>query len=160
MPSIKSTLVAGAKPEAGTLLQVQEKMGTRPGQSLEFMVFEVEYDRKKYYCCWAGGEIKGGEPHMTLVGQAAVEALSNLPQGRNDSLIFQELKLGSTPLRNKVKATLKRAPANSKSVSSAICKVSWMDTWPRYSTYKKGLSASLIESTRIASRVRGSECCL
>ena len=54
MPSIKSTLVAGAKPEAGTLLQVQEKMGTRPGQSLEFMVFEVEYDRKKYYCCWAG----------------------------------------------------------------------------------------------------------
>lgn len=114
MPTIKSTLVAGAKPEAGTLLQVQEKMGTRPGQALEFMVLEVEYDRKKYYCCWAGGEIKGGKPHMTLVGQAAVEALSNLPLGSNDSLIFQELKLGSTPLRNKVKATLKRAPANSK----------------------------------------------
>lgn len=51
---------------------------------------------------------------MTLVGQTAVEALSNLPLGHNDSLIFQELKLGSTPLRNKVKATLKRPPANSK----------------------------------------------
>ena len=42
MPSIKSTLVAGAKPEAGTLLQLQ-KMGMRPGQSPEFMVFQVEY---------------------------------------------------------------------------------------------------------------------
>ncbi|WP_172736644.1 hypothetical protein [Pseudomonas sp. Irchel s3h17] len=45
MPSIKSTLVAGAKPakpKAGTLLQVQE-IGMRPGQSPEFMVFQVEY---------------------------------------------------------------------------------------------------------------------
>lgn len=46
MPSINSTFVAGAKPEAGALLKVQEKMGARPEQSLEFMVFEVEYDRK------------------------------------------------------------------------------------------------------------------
>ncbi|AZP69364.1 hypothetical protein EJJ20_00435 [Pseudomonas poae] len=97
---------------------------------------------------------------MTLVGQAAVEALSNLPQGRNDSLIFQELKLGSTPLRNKVKATLKRAPANSK-----ICFIGDMQGeldghLAQVFNLQKGLSASLIESTRIASRVRGSECCL
>lgn len=114
MPTIKATMLAGAKPDAATLLQVQEEMGTRPGQHLEFMVLEVDYDRKKYYCCWSGGEIKNGEPHMTLIGQAAIEALSNLPLGRNDALIIQELKLGETPLRNKIKATLKRAPANSK----------------------------------------------
>ncbi|MFU2936839.1 hypothetical protein ACM7NO_26140 [Pseudomonas aeruginosa] len=114
MPTLKSTLITGSKPEAGTLLRVQEQMGLRPGQSMQFMVYQVEFDRKKYYCCWSGGEMKGGEPHMTVVGQAAMEALANLPLGSNDALIIQELKLGPTPLRNKIKATLKRAPANSK----------------------------------------------
>lgn len=114
MPIIKTTLLAGAKPEAATLEKIQAQYGARPGQSLEFMVFEVDYDRKKYYCCWSGGEVKGGEPYLTLVGQAALEALSNLPLGRDDALIIQELKIGETPLRNKIKAALKRAPANSK----------------------------------------------
>lgn len=114
MPTLKSTLIAGSKPEAGTLLRIQEHMGLQPGQSIQFMVYQVEFDRKKYYCCWSGGEVKDGQPHMTLVGQAAMEALANLPRGKNDALIIQELKIGPTPLRNKIKATLKRAPADSK----------------------------------------------
>lgn len=114
MPTIKTTLLGGAKPEASTLLKIQEQMGSRPGQHMNFMVFEVDYDRKKYYCCWSGGELRNGQPHMTLIGQAAVESLANLPLGNNEVLIFQELKLGETPLRNKIKATLKKAPANSK----------------------------------------------
>lgn len=114
MPTIKTTLLAGAKPEASTLEKVQEQFAARPGQHLEFMVFEVDYDRKKYYCCWSGGEVKDGEPYLTLIGQAAFESLANLPLGRDDTLIVQELRLGETPLRNKIKAALKRAPANSK----------------------------------------------
>ncbi|GAB0084363.1 hypothetical protein I4I80_02730 [Pseudomonas syringae pv. tomato] len=114
MPTLKSTLITGSKPEASTLLRVQEQMGLKPGQSMQFMVYEVEFDRKKYYCCWSGGEIIGGETHLTLVGQAAMEALANLPLGNNDALIVQELKLGPTPLRNKIKAAFKRAPGNSK----------------------------------------------
>ncbi|MFT8231310.1 hypothetical protein ACLNBI_07015 [Pseudomonas guariconensis] len=114
MPTIKTTLLGGAKPDASTLLKIQEEMGARPGQHMNFMVFEVDYDRKKYYCCWSGGELRNGQPHMTLIGQAAAESLANLPLGNNDVLIVQELKLGETPLRNKIKATLKRAPANSK----------------------------------------------
>ncbi|WP_455233182.1 hypothetical protein [Geopseudomonas aromaticivorans] len=114
MPTLKSVLIAGTKPEAATLLHIQEQMGLQPGMSMQFMVYQVEFDRKKYYCCWSGGEIKGGEPLMTLVGQAAMEALVNLPLGNNDALIIQELRLGQTPLRNKIKTTLKRAPANSK----------------------------------------------
>jgi hypothetical protein len=88
-------------------------MGIPSEKSINLMVFEVEYDRKKYYCC-GPGEIRNGQPHMTLIGQAAVEALANRPLGNNDTLIFQELKLGPTPLRNKVKAALNRAPSNSK----------------------------------------------
>ena len=78
------------------------------------MVFEVEYDRKKYYCCWAGGVIEGNASFFPLVGQAAFEALANLLLGRNDSCLIQELKLGPTPLRTKIKAILKRVPENSK----------------------------------------------
>ena len=43
-----------------------------------------------------------------------MEALTNLPMGNSETFIFQELKLGPTPLRDKIKATLRRAPANAK----------------------------------------------
>ncbi|WP_454889992.1 hypothetical protein [Serratia quinivorans] len=114
MPTIKSKLIEGAKPEAETMRLIQEKFGVQPGQPMTFMVFEVTYDSQKYYCCCSGGEIKDGEPLMTLIGQAAVESLTNLPLGSNEQLIIKELKLGPTPLKNKIKATLKEARPNSK----------------------------------------------
>lgn len=114
MPTIKSTLICGSKPEAETLKLIQSEMGQPANASMQFMVYQVEYDRKKYYCCWSGGEIKNGEPHMTLIGRAAIEALINLPLGSNAAMIVQELAVGPTPLRNKIKAALKRAPANAK----------------------------------------------
>ncbi|WP_034947687.1 hypothetical protein [Erwinia oleae] len=114
MPTIKTILIEGTKPEADTMSLIQEKMGTQTEGQMNFMVFEVTYDHHKYYCCWSGGEIQNGEPKMTLVGQAALEALANLPLGNNDQLIIKELKLGPTPLRNKIKATLKETRPNAK----------------------------------------------
>lgn len=114
MPILRSKLIQGTKPEAETLTKIQEQMGVPPGVSINLMVFEVEYDRKKYYCCWSGGALKDGQPYLTLIGQAAMEALNNLPMGNQDTIILQELALGPTPLRDKVKATLKRAPLNAK----------------------------------------------
>jgi hypothetical protein len=43
-----------------------------------------------------------------------MQALANLPMGNNDTIVLQELTLGPTPLREKVKATLKRSPLNVK----------------------------------------------
>lgn len=114
MSILKSKLIQGTKPEAETMKKIQEQMGVPPGVSINLMVFEVEYNRKKYYCCWSGGELKNGKAYLTLIGQAAMEALTNLPMGNHETLIFQELALGPTPLKNKVKAVLKRAPSNSK----------------------------------------------
>ncbi len=114
MPTIKTKHILGTKPEPETLKTVQEGAGIPVDVSMNFMVFEVDYDRKKYYCCWSGGELKDGQPYFTPVGKAAMEALVNLPMGNQDTLIFQELKLGPTPLRDKIKAALKRAPLNAK----------------------------------------------
>ena len=114
MPEIKSTLLIGAKPSEATLLKMQKALKIPPDQAMEFMVFEVEYDRDTYYCCWSGGYMEKGEPFMTPIGHAAFEALMDLPLGGQKRVIIQELKMGPTPLQDKVKAALTRAPAGSK----------------------------------------------
>jgi hypothetical protein len=60
-------------------------------------------------CCWAGGHLEpSGEILMTPVGQAAVDALMRLPACMDDQLadkgrlVVRELKVGKTPLREKV----------------------------------------------------------
>ncbi|VFR45768.1 hypothetical protein BER2_0180 [plant metagenome] len=73
---------------------------------MAFMVFETVFKQKTVYCCWSGGAIVNGNPHLTLVGQAAMEALVNLPFGSDAEILFRELKLGHTPLRDKVRATI------------------------------------------------------
>jgi len=115
-PTIKSKLIQGAKPEAETLRKIQEQSGIPVGISINLMVYEIDYDRKKFYCCWSGGEFRNGQPHCTLIGQAAMEALANLPIGDQKSFIFQELKLGPTPLRDKIKATLKKSSTKCKNM--------------------------------------------
>lgn len=78
------------------------------------MVFETSFKSKKIYCCLSGGAIEDGEASLTLVGQAAMEALLNLPFGDSSTLIMQELKIGPTPIREKVRAAVMRAPEGAK----------------------------------------------
>lgn len=112
--AVVTKLIEGTKPEADTLRAIQQTMGVPEGVSINLMVFEVTFKDKTIYCCWSGGKIIGGQPRLTLIGQAAMEALANLPRGDNSTLIIQELKLGPTPLRDKVRAAVMKAPAGAK----------------------------------------------
>ena|SRR5690625_3498054 len=112
--SLSSKLIHGTKPEASTIAELQQVMGLPPDRKIALMVFETSFKDKKIYCCLSGGDIEGGEPHLTLVGKAALEALVNLPMGDDTSLIFQELKVGPTPIRDKMRAAIMRAPEGSK----------------------------------------------
>lgn len=112
--AVVTKLIEGTKPEADTLTAIQQTMGVPAGVSINLMVFEVTFKDKTIYCCWSGGEIIDGQPHLTLIGQAAMEALVNLPLGDNSTFIIQELKLGPTPLREKVRAVVMKVPANAK----------------------------------------------
>ncbi|PXV76773.1 hypothetical protein [Pantoea sp. PNA 03-3] len=113
MSLIKSKMITDAMPSDETYKKLLEHVGLPEGTSVGLMVLEVDYDRKKIYCCLSGGEMIDGSPHMTLVGQAAFEALCNLDVP-NETLTIQEVKLGETPLKTKVKRTLDKAPRNSK----------------------------------------------
>lgn len=112
--AISTKLIEGNKPEAQTLLELQQSMGIAPHISIMMCVFEVTLQDKKVYACWSGGLVQDGQPMLNLVGRAALEALINLPLGTNDNLIFQELKIGVTPLDEKVKHIISQAPAGSK----------------------------------------------
>jgi len=112
--SLSTKLIEGTKPEAETLAELQKKMSLPAGKSITLMVFETSFKDKKVYCCWSGGAIKDGEPQLTLVGKAALEALVNLPLGSTEALIFQELKQGPTLLKDKVRAAIMRAPEGAK----------------------------------------------
>jgi hypothetical protein len=112
--AFKTRMIQGTKPTAETLTLLQKEYELPTGASINLMVFEIEARQGKYYCCWSGGEITDGEAKMTLVGQAAAEALVNLPLGDTQGLIVQELRLGSTPLREKVEETLRMHPPGAK----------------------------------------------
>jgi len=112
--SLSSKMIHGTKPEAGTLAEIQRTARLPTDKQINLMVFETKFKDKKVYCCLSGGAIVDGEPHLTLVGRGALEALSNLPMGDQTALIFQELKVGATPIRDKVRAAVMRAPAESK----------------------------------------------
>lgn len=81
---------------------------------MAFMVFETVFKAKTVYCCWSGGALVDGELQLTLIGRASMEALVNLPFGSEDEIRFQELRLGHTPLRDKVRATIMAAPDGAK----------------------------------------------
>lgn len=113
MSIIKSRMIQGAKANPETIVEIQKQMGIAPDTNIAFMALEVEFDRKTFYCALSGGKIENGEPALTLIGRAALEAVLNYPSS-NETLTFQQVVLGDTPLKTKVKATLKKAPANSK----------------------------------------------
>ena len=80
-------------------------------EELTLFAFEVECDGVTYYCCLSGGKIVDGLPVLTLVGRAAAEALASIaPKGTH--LLIQELKLGKTPIQEKMANAFRRAGAN------------------------------------------------
>ncbi|GLQ95252.1 hypothetical protein [Dyella acidisoli] len=112
--SLSSKLIGGTKPEPETIAEIQSVMGVPEGRPIALMVLEVTFKTKKIYCCLSGGYVQDGEPHLTLIGRAALEALINLPMGDQQSLILQEVAIGQTPLRNKVREAVMRAPDGAK----------------------------------------------
>ena len=57
--------------------------------------------------------MEDGEVMLTQVGQAALESLTSLHVGKNEIFVMLELKLGLTPLRDKVKDTLRKLASGS-----------------------------------------------
>lgn len=87
--------------------------GMVEGVSVSLSVMETTASRgersKRVLCCWAGGDVgKGGEVMISMIGRAAVNALMRLPSCMDDQpdgkgrLVFRQVKLGATPLRDKV----------------------------------------------------------
>lgn len=114
MLKIETKLIEGATANQETEIELRKTMGIEPEVAINPMVFEVNYNNKKYYCCWSGGSLVNDKPAFTLLGQAALEGLINLPLGNNDVIKLQELKMGPTPLRSKIKKVLKKHRANTK----------------------------------------------
>lgn len=114
MGDIISKLITDVAASQVTNQRFKKQLGLKPGQKIGYMVFKTKLDNKTYYCCWAGGKLVDGEAHLTEVGTAALETLAALPVGNDDTLVMQELKLGQTPLREKVKNTLRKLPSGSK----------------------------------------------
>jgi len=114
MGKIKAKLIIDARPSESTLQQICAESGTSPEQQSGFMVFEIEHKDKIMYCSWAGGRMTSEQtPEFTLIGQAATEALVNLPWGSN-KLIIQHMELGPTPLVDKLTALLDKLDAGAK----------------------------------------------
>lgn len=113
--ALRSKLIFGVKPSAKALDEIRKLMpADAQGTPAGFMVFETEYNGEKYYCCLSGGKLQNGDILLTTVGRAACEALMNLPMGNDDKFIFQEVKMGKTPLREKVEETFSRCSPGTK----------------------------------------------
>jgi hypothetical protein len=116
MTDIVTRLIVGplATPETEARIRA-ERPAYADYDYLNFNVFEVTVDAHKVvYCCWAGGLMVGKEPRFTTVGLGALEALATMPLGQNRTLVFQELRLGSIPLRDKVLKCLRGVAPSTK----------------------------------------------
>jgi hypothetical protein len=114
MSDINAKLIIGSTISIETELEIKESFPTEPGQAMGFFVFEIEYKGRIFYCSWSGGELRPEGIAMTLVGRAAYESLKNLPMGNNGAIVVQEMKLGKTPLKDKIIALLEETPEYSK----------------------------------------------
>ncbi|WP_338923705.1 hypothetical protein V0M98_36470 (plasmid) [Pseudomonas silesiensis] len=114
MTDINAKLIIGSDPDAETLVELKKNL--KPGQNdlMGFTIFELECKGRIFYCSWSGGKLTAEGPLFTLIGKAAMESLKNLPMGNNDRLIIQELRMGKTPIKDKIIALLDETPENSK----------------------------------------------
>lgn len=114
MSDINAKLIIGSKISMETELEIKECFPTEPGQAMGFSVFEIEYKGRIFYCSWSGGQLAPQGLMMTLIGRAAYEQLKNLPMGNSGPIVVQEMKLGKTPLKDKIIALLEATPEHSK----------------------------------------------
>jgi hypothetical protein len=111
---IVSRVIMGATCSPDMEKQLRSHLGAKADVGeIGFSVFQTTASRGtktvRVLCCWAGGEMdKAGTPSLTLVGHAALDALMRLPACMDDRpvqtgrLLFCQLKMGPTPLRDKV----------------------------------------------------------
>lgn len=141
---LRSKIIIGATPSPETAALLRTLSSSADDVQINLCVFEVEVDGAVRYCCWAGGTVtapvvKKGRPtpriiaidrnsallpSLTPVGQAAVEALVNLPclqneRGLHATLVFQEIAIGKTPLRDKVLASF-RMSADARAIIAFV----------------------------------------
>jgi hypothetical protein len=114
MSDINAKLIIGSKASDETEQEIRKFHPTEPDQAMGFSVFEIEHKGRIFYCCWSGGKMTAEGPMFTLIGLAAFEQLQNLPMGNNGRLVIQEMKLGKTPLKEKIIALLEGTPEHSK----------------------------------------------
>ena len=101
MSRIVSRYIKGVSPSPESREMLNQMFSVRPEQEMLFCVFEVQCDGSTYYCCWSGGRIEKGRPMMT-------------PTGGDDRLHIHELRVGLTPLREKVVNILRAKPAHAR----------------------------------------------
>lgn len=116
MAIVKSYLIENAAASVGLEFKLKQDLGLPMEAKPLFTVFKTHIDKKIVYVAWSGVEMRDGDIFFTPIGQAALEVLSALPVGSNETLIMQELVVGPTPIKSKVRKALKRAPRNSKIV--------------------------------------------
>lgn len=106
---IQSRIIIGARASVKTELALRKATGQKG--EIGFCVFETHVGRKRIYCCWSGGTLnhETGEPSLTPTGIGAMEALCSLPF-KKSILIFAEVKIGKTPLQDKIKQIILDAP--------------------------------------------------
>lgn len=114
-PALHSRMYDGINSDGPAARQLRAVHGIPDDTALMLMVFRTSYGEKSVDCCWAGGKLEPPmmEPELTVVGLAAMEALMSLP-GLVGPVIFAELKLGPTPLAEKVAKVIMDAPEGAR----------------------------------------------
>jgi hypothetical protein len=116
--TIVSRMILGARFDPELVELLRKTHGLPKDVQINMNVFETTVARgertARVLCCWSGGKVEkegwqsAGDIALTLAGRAAISALSMLPacmdahpvaKGR---LVLRELRLGKTPLRDKV----------------------------------------------------------
>jgi hypothetical protein len=110
---IVSRMILGAQADPKLVRKVARSAHVPKGAQINFCIFQTTASRGgragRVLCCWSGGKLdKKNGPLMSPAGMAAADALMNLPAcmddfpGTKGRLVIRELKLGPTPLRDKV----------------------------------------------------------
>jgi hypothetical protein len=116
--TIVSRMILGAEFDPELVKVLREAHGLDEDVQINMNVFETTVSRGKrtgqVLCCWAGGKIdkdgwqNASDLQLTLAGRAAIDALMKLPAcvdpkpGRTGRMVVRELRIGKTPLRDKV----------------------------------------------------------
>lgn len=114
MSKLKSKMITGVSASEITNRRITRDMGISPGTQIAYMLLKVKLENKNYYCCLSGGHIENNETYFTEVGKAAFETLLHLPAGNDSDVVVQEIKIGQTPLEEKVKTILRKLPSGSR----------------------------------------------